>query len=266
MTPSARSERACPAAAGEDGGASPVRRRIRALDALRGLAVVSMVLFHLCYDLRYLCGVGMPWFGGFSQDLWRASISWTFLLIAGAMCPQSRNNLGRALRYLACAALVFVASLLAGVDTPISFGIIFCMGASTLVAWLVSELGLPRGRPAEALLLFLAFLLALGIPSGGVGLGDRMWIALPRALYSTPWLSWLGFPGPTFASGDYYPLLPYSLLFLSGASLGGWLVARGYPDWAYDATCPPLEFVGRHALAVYLLHQPLILIALDLWA
>lgn len=241
-------------------------RRIRALDALRGLSVVSMVLFHLCYDLRNLSGVGLPWFDGLLQDLWRASISWTFLLIAGAMCAQSRSNLRRALRYLTCATLVFAASLVAGVDTPISFGIIFCMGASTLVAWLLSKLGLPRGCLAEAGALLLAFLLTLGLPSGTVGVG-RLALEVPRALYSTPWLSWLGFPGPGFVSGDYYPLLPYALLFLVGASLGGRRAHhRGYPEWTYASLCPPLELVGRHALVVYLLHQPLILLALGLVA
>ena len=39
-------------------------RRVRFFDSLRGLSILSMVGFHLCYDLRYLAGLSLPWFQG----------------------------------------------------------------------------------------------------------------------------------------------------------------------------------------------------------
>ena len=33
--------------------------------------------------------------------------------------------------------------------------------------------------------------------------------SIPKAVYPTPYLAWLGFPGPDFVSGDYYPLMPF---------------------------------------------------------
>lgn len=232
--------------------------RIGLFDVVRGAAVVSMALFHLCYDLRFLAGVSLPWFAPPLQDVWRCSISWTFLFVAGCMCPLSRSNLRRGLQYGLVALAIWVVTTVAAVDTPISFGIIYCMAACTLVAWALGRLGaLPRG-PVAAVLLIVAFLALQGLSRGTVGLGYWQ-LALPRELYQSGLLSWLGLPGPHFASGDYYPLLPYLMLFLAGAAMGTTWKSRGYPAAARRAHVPVLSAVGRHALIVYVAHQPVLL-------
>lgn len=234
------------------------RSRIGIFDVVRGLSVISMVLFHLCYDLKFLSGLGLPWFAPPLQDVWRASISWTFLFVAGCMCPLSRSNLRRGLQYGAVALAIWVVTLVASVDTPISFGIIYCMAACTLVAWLLRRVGaLPRGRVA-ALLCLVLFVLTLNVSRGSFGVGP-LTLELPGALYEVDFLSWLGFPGPHFSSGDYYPLLPYLFIYLCGAALGSYWNERGYPGWAHKAHFAPVSLVGRHALLVYVVHQPVLL-------
>lgn len=220
-----------------------------------------MVLFHFSYDLVALRGHTLPLFHPPLEDVWRASISWTFLFIAGMMCALSRNNYRRAGKYLVVALLIYGVTTVAAVDTPISFGIIFCMGASTLIAALLRSAGLLRGRHAWlcSIPLLLLFLVCLRIPQGVVGLGPLA-LRLPRQLYATPYLAPLGFPGPRFASGDYYPLLPYSLLFLAGAGIGASLGVHGFPSPLRTMGLRPLEFVGRHALLVYVVHQPVLLL------
>lgn len=248
MTPSTEREHA-----GERPG------RIGVFDVARGAAVISMVLFHLCYDFAFIGNVDLPWFSSPLLDVWRASISWTFLFVAGCMCPLSRSNLKRALQYGAVALLIWVVTSVASVDAAISFGIIYCMAACTLVAWALSRLhALPSG-PAAAVALFAAFLVLLNVRDGVVGIGPATF-ELPGALYETPWLSWLGFPGPGFSSGDYYPLLPYLFIYLAGAAMGSWWASRGYPSWAREARSAPLTWVGRHALAIYVAHQPVLLL------
>ena len=239
------------------------RARVHGFDVIRGAAVVSMVAFHLCYDLAYIRGVPLPWFRGLAQDAWRASISWTFLLVAGCMCAYSHNNTRRSLRYLALALAIFVVTTLVRVDVPISFGIIYCMGASTLAYAALDRMrALPRSPAALvaiALALTAAFVACLGVPCGTLGMGTAS-VVIPRAPYDTNLLSWLGFPGPRFSSGDYYPLIPYSLLYLAGSMLGRLMKRLGAPWWLRGLRCRPLEFVGRHALAVYVVHQPVLLL------
>lgn len=238
--------------------------RVRGYDVVRGFSVISMVLFHTCYDLVYLYGADLGWFVSPLQDVWRASISWTFLLVAGIMCSYSRNNLRRAAKYLGVALLVFAATTVAAVDTPVNFGIIYCMGFSTLVAHFylrgASRASL-RMNAVLAVALALAFLLCLDIPTGTFGLKafGGPYLAMPREPYACGWLSWLGFPGPRFASGDYYPPLPFTLLFLAGTNLGVIIKKQGAPKALRNLRCKPLELVGQHALLVYVLHQPLML-------
>ncbi len=127
--------------------------RVRLFDAVRGFSVVSMVLFHLCYDLVFIEGVSVAWFAPPAQDVWRASISWTFLFVSGWMCSFSHSNLVRSLRYLAVALGIFAVTSVAAVDDPISFGIIFCIGAATLIDALLERVhGEPRGLACAAVL------------------------------------------------------------------------------------------------------------------
>lgn len=244
---------------GSDGVGKSAQGRLGFFDAARGLCVVSMVLFHFCYDLTELRGLQLAWFRPPFEDIWRASISWSFLFIAGIMCAYSRNNFRRAAKYGLVAFGIWVVTFLAKVDTPISFGIIYCMSASTLLYALLDAGGhAPKGIPC-AVVLLVCFLILLGISGGTIGVLDLR-ISVPRELYSTEWLSWLGFPGPRFESGDYYPLLPYSLMFLVGSVAGNRIKEGGIPEVLGRLSCAPLEFVGRYALEVYILHQPVLLL------
>ena len=246
--------------------------RVHGFDVLRGFSVVSMVLFHCCYDIRYIAGLPLPWFQPPLQDIWRCSISWTFVFIAGCMFAWSRDNLRRSGKYLLVAALVFIITTIVAVDVPINFGIIYCMGSCTLISWALDRSGFkPQGvvaalvlrigrvfRTSVTLVLFCGFICLLDLAQGTIGVGP-LTVAVPRALYQTPYLSWLGLPGPGFASGDYYPTLPYLLLYLAGTAMGRHWRATQVPQVLKDLTCEPLEWIGQHALPIYVLHQPVLL-------
>lgn len=242
--------------------------RLRLFDIIRGFSVISMMGFHACYDLTAIFGVRLPWFAPPFEDIWRASISWTFLFIAGVMCSFSRNNLKRSGRYLALAFAIRLVTATAAVDTAINFGIIFCMGACTLIYALLQKAGLVPDGWASALALLVTFLVFYSLPRGSLGIGSFTY-ALPRPLYQVQGLAWLGIPGPGFVSGDYYPVLPYLFMYLAGASLGKRWKQLGYPESIRKIRCMPLEFVGRHPLAFYVLHQPAIIAicmaATDIW-
>lgn len=164
--------------------------------------MLSMAGFHTCYDLAYLYGWDMPWFTEtVLQDIWRASISWVFLFIAGWMCTLSRNNVKRALKYAAAALIVWIATTLVSVDDSVNFGIIYCMAACTAVVALTRPVlqKIPGSWGIAACLVLFA--LTRGIP---------------KAIYPLPYLAWLGFPSPGFVSGDYYPLIPFVFMYLTG--------------------------------------------------
>ncbi|WP_245579124.1 heparan-alpha-glucosaminide N-acetyltransferase [Atopobium fossor] len=232
--------------------------RVHGFDAVRGIAVISMVAFHLCYDLATFTNVSLPWFSGVLEIIWRNSISWTFLFIAGCMSCYSRSNIKRSFKLLTLAATIFVLTSIVAVDTPINFGIIFCLGASSLVVGTLQQYKIKISGVKVSALLILMFLALLHLNDGYLELMGISY-KLPYALYSTPYFSWLGLPGPGFTSGDYYPVLPYTLMFLAGWSFCSSWKEAGISDQFVNVSCKPLEFIGKHALLVYILHQPLLL-------
>ena len=86
---------------------------------------------------------------------------------------------------------------------------------------------------------------------------------LPESWYTaSPWLFPLGFPQPWFASADYFPILPWTLLFLAGSYLGVWARAGRLPSFCYRGCVPALRTLGRKSLWIYLLHQPVLILLL----
>lgn len=229
-----------------------MQNRITVFDTIRGFTMLSMAGFHACYDLAYLYGWDMPWFTQtIFQDIWRASISWVFLFIAGWMCTLSRNNIKRAVKYAAAAFVVWVATTLVSVDDSVNFGIMFCMAACT------ATFALARPVIAKVPSVWgIAICLAL----------FALTWSIPKTVYPIPYLAWLGFPGPDFVSGDYYPVIPFLFMYLAGFFAAHTTQEANYeaPGWAYANPIPALASLGRHALPFYLLHQPVILGVLEL--
>jgi uncharacterized membrane protein len=78
------------------------------------------------------------------------------------------------------------------------------------------------------------------------------------------WLIWLGLAPRDFASLDYVPLLPWFGVVLMGMAGGALLykdLVRRFPLPDISAWPPVrgLLFLGRNSLAIYILHQPLLL-------
>ena len=83
-------------------------------------------------------------------------------------------------------------------------------------------------------------------------------ILLPGAWYANLFTAFFGFFPLGFFSTDYFPLLPWLFLFWAGYFLHH-LVGRGRLAPLRRSVCPPLGWMGRHSLVLYLLHQPVIL-------
>ena len=84
---------------------------------------------------------------------------------------------------------------------------------------------------------------------------------------SVPFLYPIGLRTAGFSSADYFPLFPYLGYFLAGVYFG----LRLYP--ARRSLLPAfsftgkfsrlLSFCGRHSLLLYLLHQPVLIAAIE---
>ncbi len=221
--------------------------RIPFLDAWRGTAVLVMLAWHFCWDLASY-GV-FPRGEMFSPPaaLARMFIVVSFVLLSGISCRFSRDNLARGGRTLLCAAAVTAVMYFMG--DPIWFGILHLLGCCML---LYGRFGSRFEKlPCAETAFWCGVLFAAGL------------VIVERVRVTVPGLWLLGLRTREFYSADYYPLVPWGFLFLAGTVIGGRLRESGGSSFPGD--CPAwLCWVGRRALWIYLLHQPLLMGALYL--
>ena len=234
-------------------------RRYHLIDALRGLALANMLAYHFCYDVMVVYGRDPRWYLRPAVHIWQQYIAWSFILIAGFSFRWGRrHNLRRGLLLNVCGLAITAVTLLVMPTEAIRFGILSFMGCAVLLT-IPLEKGLRRVRPALGLgVCFPLFLLLRRVDGGVVGLGPFL-LRLPEGLYRFRVLAPLGFPDPLFYSSDYFPMLPWYLLFLCGWFLGQIFETR--PDWQHIARVkvPALSALGRKTIWIYLLHQPVLM-------
>ena len=69
--------------------------RYALLDELRGLDLVSMMLYHACWDMMFLFGIWMDWYAGMPGRLWQQTICWVFILLSGFCVQLGHHTLRR---------------------------------------------------------------------------------------------------------------------------------------------------------------------------
>ncbi len=213
-----------------------------------------MALFHLVFDLSYFKGYPFDVSSGFWFYFARLVAS-SFLFLAGVslylsdskLKPEQRftHHLRRGLTVFGFGMLITLVTGFLFPQNMIWFGVLHAIGASIVFFW-------PLARIQNTGLVTAIFILFL-FP----------WVSSQTV--STPFLLWLGFAPPSFQSFDYVPLIPWAAPFLLGMWTGKQLVLRleAFGTKTENVFIGFLGWLGRHSLACYLLHQP-VLVALVL--
>lgn len=249
---------------------SPTKtHRVYFLDEVRGICILLMVIFHGAYDVIYIFGMDIPIFHSYIlQHVLQPLVAGIFVFLSGIACRYSRNNLRRGLIALGFGMVLTVVTRLFMPEQAILFGILHLLGSCMILFGLVSMAqkafykklpGAPRFHPMAGLvggLLLFCFL--YGVPKGWVGFLDLIKLPLSPSLYSTDFLFALGLPGPSFWSTDYFPLLPWVLLFAAGSFAGVYFKEGKMPAFFYRSHSKALGLVGRNTIWIYLLHQPVV--------
>ena len=188
------------------------RRRIAALDALRGLTLVSMIAYHACWDLVYLFHADWDWYRGTGAYIWQQSICWTFILLSGFCFSLGRRPLRRGLTVFGCGWVVtlvtvlfmpWVVTLVTVLFMPeeqIWFGVLTLIGSCMLL--MVPLEKLLRHVPAGVGLAAAAALFTLLRNVNRGTLGFEGWVlgTVPEGLYRNLLTAYIGFPPPDFFS------------------------------------------------------------------
>ncbi len=236
------------------------KKRYTLLDTLRGFSLLSMILYHAAWDCAYIFGMASQWswFRSAGAYIWQQSICWTFILLSGFCWSLGRHQLKRALIVLAASAVISLVTVFFIPDCTILFGVLSLIGTGML-ALIPLDKFLQKLHPIlGALLAFVLFILTRNTGNGTLGFEGWHLMELPQLLYQNLFTAYLGFPTPEFYSCDYFPLIPWIFLYLTGYFL--FHLFRKYDLLRHLSciSCPPLDFLGRHSLVVYVLHQPVV--------
>ncbi|MDI9614200.1 heparan-alpha-glucosaminide N-acetyltransferase [Methanothermobacter sp.] len=230
-------------------GVASSRERFHEVDAMRGIAVVMMIIYHVIFDLNFLGAVKLDMT---SPLIWitgrLTSFLFIFLVGVSLSLSHSRRGSGCTGHYIKRGIRIFLYGLLITAVTWIYphegfivFGMLHFIGAAVIITYPFAGRRLPS---------VIGALLAL---AAGV------WVSGLRA--DTLFFVWLGLKPPGFYTLDYFPLLPWIGVVLLGIFTGDTLYPGYRRRWKGELQRRnhTLEFLGKNSLAIYFIHQPVIL-------
>jgi len=231
------------------------------IDALRGVAIVMMVIYHLVFDLvlfGYYQGSAVtgPWrvFARVTAILFISLVGVSLAISDARRSQQGRGwrlykkYLARGLKLIGWGMVITLATWMFMGKVVIVFGILHLIGVVTILAYPFLSLrwvNLPIG----------VTLIALGVH-------------LNRLPVSHPWLLLLGLRPRWLLQLDYFPLLPWFGVALLGIFIGQRLYPGStrqfkLPPWANQPGIKHLVWLGNRSLAIYLIHQPILFAVLN---
>lgn len=237
--------------------ARDITNRLHILDALRGLTVISMILYHFMWDVVYILGKDFPWYTGTLGYIWQQSICWSFILISGFSLGISRHPVRRGLFVSAIGVALMVVTNIWFPDLRIWFGVLTMIGASMVICGLLKQ-ALIKIPIAVGIAIFEGlFFITRNINIGFLGFEGLNLMPLPESLYANHVTAFFGFPPWDFYSTDYFSLMPWIFLFLVGFYLYK-LYSKGGDFLRSKKRIFLLSTIGRDSIFIYVIHQPII--------
>lgn len=225
--------------------------RIAAIDVARGLALIAMAIFHGGWDVAYNHiaridpGTSPGW------TLLARLTAGTFLVLVGiSLVLSTRGGIRwnkfwrREVMIVGAAALVSAATFFVLPDGWIFFGILHEIALASLVGLLFVRLP-----------FFVPAIVAIGV--------FLLPFHVTHAVFANPALWWVGLAPTPPESFDYVPFFPWFGDVLVGIALAKLAIATRFDAVLarWKAERIPwrwLGFAGRHSLAIYLIHQPIL--------
>ncbi len=239
------------------------KQRIIEIDAVRGFAVVLMMLFHMIFDLVHYFDYGIS----YTQGFWKyagMTAAILFMIVSGISGQISRSNIKRGLKVLACAMIITIASIPIMGEYYISFGILHFLGSVMILSGIIEKLIKNDNLRfyTTIALIPLAFLL-----------GDYF----AKVKTEIPFLFPLGILTSDYKSYDYYPMFPWSGYFFLGVVIGQVVYKnkksifkegtfadsnQGLVSGIKNIPINTLAFLGKYSIQIYFIHQPVLLFIL----
>ena len=231
-------------------------QRFDTLDALRGVAIVWMSVFHFLFDLNHFGYLQQNFYHDPFWTLQRSAIVSFFLFCAGlgqAVAVQQgqspRRFWRRWLQVAVCALLVTAGSYWMYPKSFIYFGVLHGIAVMLVITRFTANWGR---------WLWLA---------GGLAIATKIIATYAHSIWAgaeflnDPGFNWLGLISRKPITEDYVPLLPWLGVMWWGMAAGQWLLRHraDWLRWPLPSSGAPLAWLGRWSLSWYMLHQPVLI-------
>ncbi len=232
-----------------------LKTRYHLLDEIRGFMVVCMVVFHGFYAVKMALPEARPFVNLLIDFFMPAEpfFSGGFILLSGLCCNFSRSNLKRGL-ILAVIAIGFNVATYIGEEYLEFSGLLIQFGILNLLAFCMVFVGvfdklLKKVNPYVGIIINLIIFILTYI----FILNDYDYI-----IVESKNLFMFGFIYRGFTAADYFPIIPWVFLYLVGYYLGKTCFIEKTKKILIKKCIIPFRFVGKYAIIVYILHQPII--------
>ena len=228
------------------------RPRLERIDIARGIALIAMAIYHFGWDLEFFGYMEPATTAHGGWKLFARCIASSFLFLVGFSLVLAHgrtirwNAMGkRLLQIAAAAAAISAVTYYMSPDNFIFFGILHQIALASVLGLLFLRL------PPIVTFVVAAFVITAPFYA-------------QSDFFNQMWLAWIGLSTVPPRSNDYLPLFPWF-----GAVLLGIATARLFERFNWLPVLSggiqpqflqkPLIFIGRHSLAFYLIHQPVLI-------
>ena len=236
------------------------------LDILRGIAIIFMIFLHILWDLDYF-GI-LPLNNKIYQ--FQVLVPAMFFLLVGMCLAVSRNRtltkpsvienqynkhlFIRGIKIFSLGILFTIITVIFMPERPIIFGVLHCIGFSII-------LSIPFLKLKTYNLLFATVFIGVGLLIGQIAIQNPSILQLVIGLHPTNIGQY---------TIDYFPVLPWFGVTLLGIAFGNIMYKDNkrrfqLPDLSKYKPFTIFSWLGKHSLAIYLFHQPIIAGALTLF-
>jgi len=243
-------------------------QRLRLIDTIRGITIISMIFYHAAWDLlHYNMLVTREFLYGTGARIWQQSICWSFILLSGFCFSYGHHHVKRGLMSLGGGILISVITCIFMPSDRDIFGVLWLLGSATLLMIPVDKLiynsgdNVKKGDAIQwksiigTLLSGILFFLTRNINRGYLGFGNLNLTRVSSAFYKGYVMTFLGFKDPEFYSSDYFSLFPWIFLFAVGFFIQKLTVGTKTENFLQGHGIRLFEFLGRHSFIIYMLHQ-----------
>ena len=224
--------------------------RIQAIDFIKGIDIVLMVLFNYSVTLDYYNLIRIP-SDYLYHYLFPRSIASVFIFMSGVVAYvnyQKHKERSTGKYFIRGAKLLFFAMLI------------------TLFTYVF----VPRNAVFFGILHFFAvtsFLIPVFLKYNKLNLIAGLSIIisgiyLQQQTFNFSYLFWLGIIPEDFSTFDYFPLVPWTGVLLLGVYYGRYIADKTANIKFKNGYSSIFTFLGKNSLIVYLIHQPVLVLLL----